>query len=68
MVAYGKQWESKYQSDAHWLATRDALALVGQATFDETFSGILDGAAIVGPCRQAHSYDDHVMGLALSTQ
>lgn len=33
----------------------DALALVGQATFLDTFSGILDGAAIVGHCRQAHS-------------
>ena len=33
----------------------DALAFVGQATFLETFSGILDGAAIIGHCRQAHS-------------
>lgn len=33
----------------------EALALVGQATFLETFSGILDGAAIVGHCRKAHS-------------
>lgn len=32
-----------------------ALALVGQATFLETFSGVLDGAAIVEHCRQAHS-------------
>lgn len=33
----------------------DALALVGQATFLETFSGVLDGAAIVEHCRAAHS-------------
>jgi ribosomal protein S18 acetylase RimI-like enzyme len=32
-----------------------ALALVGQATFLETFSGVLDGAAIVDHCRAAHS-------------
>ncbi|MDB5961124.1 MAG: acetyltransferase family protein [Massilia sp.] len=33
----------------------DALALVGQATFLETFAGILDGAAIVEHCRRAHA-------------
>lgn len=33
----------------------DALALVGQATFLETFSGVLDGSAIVEHCRAAHS-------------
>lgn len=33
----------------------EALALVGQATFLETFSGILDGAAIVSHCRRAHA-------------
>ena len=33
----------------------EALALVGQATFLETFSGKLDGAAIVEHCRRAHS-------------
>src|SRR5471032_868853 len=33
----------------------DALALVGQATFLETFSGILDGAAIIGHCSKAHA-------------
>jgi len=33
----------------------DALALVGQATFLETFSGILDGAAIVKHCGVAHA-------------
>ena len=32
-----------------------ALALVGQATFLETFAGILDGAAIVAHCAQAHA-------------
>ena len=32
----------------------NALALVGQSTFLETFSGVLDGAAIIGHCRQAH--------------
>ena len=33
----------------------EALSLVGQATFLETFAGILDGAAIVDHCRVAHS-------------
>ena len=33
----------------------EALALVGRATFLETFSGLLDGAAIVEHCRRAHS-------------
>ena len=37
----------------------NALSLVGQATFLETFSGVLDGAAIVGHCRQAHSADQY---------
>lgn len=32
-----------------------ALSLVGQATFLETFSGILDGDAITEHCRKAHS-------------
>lgn len=32
-----------------------ALALVGQATFLETFAGILQGDAIVAHCAQAHS-------------
>jgi ribosomal protein S18 acetylase RimI-like enzyme len=33
----------------------DALSLVGQATFLETFSGVLDGRAIIEHCRKAHS-------------
>lgn len=33
----------------------EALALIGQATFLETFSGVLDGTAIVEHCRKAHS-------------
>lgn len=37
----------------------DALALVGQATFLETFSGILDGGAIIEHCRHAHSADKY---------
>ncbi|MGY4514798.1 GNAT family N-acetyltransferase [Lysobacter sp. HA18] len=32
-----------------------ALALVGQATFLETFAGVLDGTAIVEHCARAHS-------------
>ncbi|HZX79056.1 GNAT family N-acetyltransferase [Lysobacter sp.] len=37
------------------LGDEDALSLVGQATFLETFSGVLDGAAITQHCREAHS-------------
>ena len=33
----------------------DALGLVGAATFLATFAGVLDGAAIVAHCAQAHS-------------
>lgn len=33
----------------------EALALIGGATFLETFAGILDGAAIVEHCRKAHA-------------
>jgi ribosomal protein S18 acetylase RimI-like enzyme len=32
-----------------------ALALAGQATFLETFAGILDGGAIVAHCNKAHA-------------
>lgn len=37
------------------LGDEDALALVGQSTFLETFAGILDGGAIVEHCRHAHA-------------
>lgn len=33
----------------------DALALVGQATFLDTFAGILEGPAIIAHCQSAHS-------------
>ena len=33
----------------------DRLALVGAATFLETFAGVIDGAAIVAHCREEHS-------------
>jgi ribosomal protein S18 acetylase RimI-like enzyme len=33
----------------------DRLALIGAATFLETFAGLLDGAAIVAHCRKEHS-------------
>src|SRR5687768_7662909 len=33
----------------------DALALVGQATFLETFAGVLPGADIVAHCRDQHA-------------
>lgn len=33
----------------------EALSLIGQATFLETFAGVLDGAAITAHCRKAHS-------------
>jgi ribosomal protein S18 acetylase RimI-like enzyme len=36
------------------LGDEAALSLVGQATFLETFAGVLDGAAIVEHCRKAH--------------
>lgn len=42
----------------------DALSLVGQATFLETFSGILDGRAITEHCRRAHSPAQYLHWLA----
>jgi diamine N-acetyltransferase len=36
------------------LADIDRLALIGSATFLETFAGILDGQAIVAHCRREH--------------
>ncbi|MFC0132620.1 GNAT family N-acetyltransferase [Massilia eurypsychrophila] len=42
----------------------EALALVGQATFLETFAGVLDGAAIVGHCQKAHSASQYCNWLA----
>jgi diamine N-acetyltransferase len=33
----------------------DALALIGAATFLETFAGVLDGSAIVAHCLKEHS-------------
>lgn len=33
----------------------EALALVGQACFLQTYSGVLDGAAILKHCQRAHS-------------
>ena len=35
----------------------DRLALIGAATFLETFAGILDGEAIVGHCARVHAPD-----------
>ena len=35
----------------------DRLALIGAATFLETFAGILDGSAIVAHCQREHSPD-----------
>lgn len=34
-----------------------ALALIGKATFLETFAGVLAGSAIIGHCEKAHSVD-----------
>jgi ribosomal protein S18 acetylase RimI-like enzyme len=35
-------------------ADADRLALIGSATFLETFAGLLDGAAILGHCAREH--------------
>jgi hypothetical protein len=37
------------------LADVDNLALVGSATFLETFAGVLDGPAIISHCLREHS-------------
>jgi ribosomal protein S18 acetylase RimI-like enzyme len=35
----------------------NALALIGQATFLETFAGVLAGSAIIAHCQNAHAVD-----------
>ena len=35
----------------------EALALIGAATFLETFAGVLDGTAIIEHCERQHSRD-----------
>lgn len=42
----------------------DALALVGAATFLDTFAGVLDGADIVAHCRKQHSAEAYAQALA----
>lgn len=42
------------------VADVEALALIGAATFLETFAGVLDGAAIVAHCAVAHSSDAYL--------
>lgn len=37
----------------------NALALIGQTTFLETFAGVLDGAAVIEHCRRAHSAEQY---------
>ncbi|HEX8381608.1 MAG TPA: GNAT family N-acetyltransferase [Allosphingosinicella sp.] len=37
------------------IADAPSLALIGSATFLETFAGLLDGGAIVAHCRREHS-------------
>ncbi|WP_395376815.1 GNAT family N-acetyltransferase [Marinicella sp. W31] len=49
MVRYQIQFKSCESEDAA------ALCLIGQATFLESFAGILDGEAIMGHCQKAHS-------------
>jgi ribosomal protein S18 acetylase RimI-like enzyme len=41
----------------------EALALIGKATFLETFAGVLDGAAIITHCAKVHSADLYRMQL-----
>jgi ribosomal protein S18 acetylase RimI-like enzyme len=38
-------------------ADAEALALIGQATFLETFAGVLAGPDIIGHCKTAHAAD-----------
>src|SRR5689334_20349713 len=46
----------------------DRLALIGSATFLETFAGILDGSAIVAHCQREHSVDAYRRFLASGYQ
>lgn len=49
-------------------ADADRLALIGGATFLETFAGVLDGSAIVEHCRREHSPATYSRYLAASAQ
>ncbi|HEY4032158.1 MAG TPA: N-acetyltransferase [Caulobacteraceae bacterium] len=46
-------------------ADAEALALVGAATFLETFAGVLDGQAVIAHCAQAHDPSRYIQLLAL---
>lgn len=50
-------------------APRDehALALVGQATFLETFAGMIEGADVVAHCRAQHASERYAEWLARAT-
>jgi diamine N-acetyltransferase len=45
-------------------ADADALALIGQATFLETFAGVLAGPAIIAHCKNTHSAEAYKEWLA----
>jgi diamine N-acetyltransferase len=53
LVKGNEDWEVRRAS----IADIGRLALIGKATFLETFAGILDGDAIVSHCEQEHSGD-----------
>ena len=42
----------------------DRLALIGSATFLETFAGVLDGSAILEHCRKEHGASAYSATLA----
>jgi hypothetical protein len=45
-------------------ADAERLALIGAATFLETFAGVLDGGAIVGHCARHHTAEAYAHYLA----
>lgn len=50
-----------------YLDDATALALVGAATFLETFAGVLDAEAILGHCARQHSIEAHAKYLSQPT-
>jgi ribosomal protein S18 acetylase RimI-like enzyme len=49
-------------------ADAESLALVGAATFLETFAGVLDGQAVIAHCREAHDPARYVQLISLGCQ
>lgn len=63
-MAGGSDWHLREASDAD----APALALIGAATFLESFAGVIAGEAIIGHCARVHSAEAYRHSLAKGTR